>query len=250
MRFNLGFAEAAATLYHNIGFRENDPYTIVVGVEDSARVRYHQPGNEVVDLPESWQRLKKMADEDMRLINEVSRTVHTRQGFFRRLFGLGNRMIRGRGGIDSGMLNEALDIFEGADREADRHLAHNILARDSTASTRTVATLVLANFADRDSTRHALAASLTDPDPRVGSVARNLLDALIARRPMPVDWSGARESLAALLDGTAASTSTTFSKFCERPKSTPNWAPSWPAGAPTFSWHSPDPNTKDPATAA
>ena len=81
--------------------------------------------------------------------------------------------------------------------------AHDILARDSTASARTVATLVLANFADRDSTWHALAASLTDPDPRIGSVARNLFDALSARRPMPVDWSGARESLAALLDGTA-----------------------------------------------
>ncbi len=200
MRFDLGFAEAAA-----MSFRTRDsgePYTVVVGVEDSARVRYRPTGAEVMALPESWQRLKALADADMRVLDVAARTMHSRSGFLNRIIKPAKRLAADWG-ASSEAVDEALDLVDSANREEDRLLAHEVLARDSTWTARAVASLVLGNFPDHDSSWHALAGSLTDSHARVGSLADHVVTEFLAKKRRPVDWSGARESLAALFDGTS-----------------------------------------------
>ncbi len=200
MRFELGFAEAAA-----MSFREGNSsewYTVVVGVEDSARVRYRPAGNEDLTLPEGWRRLKAVADTDMRVLDVAAATMHSRNGLFNRLFNTPKRMARVHG-VDPQKVDEVFDLVEGANREEDRLLAHEVLARDSTWSARAAATLVLGNFPDHDSTWNALVGSMTDPHARVISVANYVLSEFLRRKQRSVDWSGAHESLLAIFDGTS-----------------------------------------------
>ena len=76
MKQELGFADAAAFLY--MTGRSRDSYTIVVGVEDSTRVRYRPTGSETVVLPETWQNLKAVVGEDMRTLTARPRARSTR----------------------------------------------------------------------------------------------------------------------------------------------------------------------------
>lgn len=50
MKRELGFADAAAMRYR---WESDDWYTVVIGLEDSTRVRYSLTGGETVDLPET-----------------------------------------------------------------------------------------------------------------------------------------------------------------------------------------------------
>ena len=94
-------------------------------------------------------------------------------------------------------------MIDRADGGRDRRLAHEVLARDASWSTRAVATLVLGNFTEHDTSWHGLLESLTDPQDRVGNVAQSLLQGLIySDRRRPVEWSEAQVTLLALLDGT------------------------------------------------
>jgi hypothetical protein len=105
-------------------------------------------------------------------------------------------------GADSEALDRVWDFVDGADSEEDRRLAHEVLARDESWSARAVATLVLVNFGDHDTSWHALAASLVDPHGRVSLAARRVLERLVKRRKDPVEWSAARAPLSAILAGT------------------------------------------------
>lgn len=80
-------------------------------------------------------------------------------------------------------------------------LARAALLSDSSATNRTVAALVLSNFADRDSAYHLLAEGLRAND--MGSSAAVLvLNALSRGAPRRVNWAPARDALEALAGGT------------------------------------------------
>ena len=168
MKENLGFADAAAIVYRTRG--SSGEYTIVVGVEDSTRVRYRPTGIETVVLPETWQNLKALVDENMGLVTAA--------------FG------------------QVWDLVDGADSELDRGLAHEVLARDSSASARAVATLMLGNFIDDETSWHGLVGSLIDPVARVTTAAQSTLSGLMRQELDPVEWSGARTTLLAIFRGT------------------------------------------------
>ena len=84
----------------------------------------------------------------------------------------------------------------------DRLLIHDVLASDASPEARTVATLLLVNFMDEDASWHALVGSAIDPVPQVTQVAMSMLSGLMLRKDGPVDWSGARTPLSAILAGT------------------------------------------------
>lgn len=197
MKQELGFAEAAAFSYRTPG----DSYTVVVGVEDSARVRYRSAGGATVALPETWEALKALATDNrnLRSLDEAARTVHSRRGLFDRIM---IRLLFGRTGVDRETLGRIRELVGRATAEEDRRLAHEVLARDSSAASRAVATLVLGNFLEDDTSWHALAGSLIDPEPRVVRVASNLIRGLDTGELEPVDWSAARTHLLAIFDGT------------------------------------------------
>ena len=190
MKQDLGFADAAAFLY----VKNSERYTVVVGVEDSARVRYRPPGREAVTVPENWEILKAVVGEDMRTVTAAAHTLPTRDGFFRRIFNSPRRLAK-RMGADPRTLDRVWNLVDRADGEGDRRLAHEVLARDSSSSARVVATLVLGNFDDDDTSWHALVGSLVDSDTPVRTVAQRLLEGMITRDRDPVDWSAARAFL-------------------------------------------------------
>lgn len=107
-----------------------------------------------------------------------------------------------RGRADPETLDQLFDFVKGATAEEDRHFASEVLARDASWSSRAIATLVLGNFLDNDTSWHALMGSVIDPRAPVSSVARRMLEGLTRRWKHPVDWSGARDPLLAILGGT------------------------------------------------
>ena len=72
MKQELGFADAAAILH--VGY-DRDPDTVVIGVEDGARVRCRPAGSETVVLPETWTKLKEVVGGDLRTLQAAARTL-------------------------------------------------------------------------------------------------------------------------------------------------------------------------------
>lgn len=194
MKQDLGFADAAAFLYLNSFSADSERYTVVVGVEDGTGVRYRPTGSEAVALPETWEKLKAVAEEDMSTLDAAARSPGGPTENARKLA----EFL----GADTEALDQVWDLVGRADSEGDRRLAHEVLARDSVSSARAVATLLLGNFMDDDTSWHALVGSLIDPHSRVSTVAQRMLETLIMQDPDPVDWSQARTTLLALFRGT------------------------------------------------
>ena len=201
MKRDLGFADAAAILYSKGRSAGSEGYTVVVGVEDTASVRYRPAGSETVHLPEIWENLNAVIGEDVRTLQAAARTLPARGGFFRRIFNNPRRLAE-RMGADPETLEQVWDLVGRADGEEDRRLAHEVLARDSSSSSRAVAILVLGNFIEDDRSWHALVGSLIDSHTRVRAVAQSMLDGLITKDRDPVDWSAARAPVLAIFEGT------------------------------------------------
>ena len=196
MTQELGFADAGAFLFTTPGSR----YTVVVGVEDSTRVRYRAIGSETVAGLESWQELQAVVGNDARTLRAAARALHSRAGIFR--FFNSPWWAARRGRADRETLDQLSDFVEGATAEEDRHFAREVLARDASWSSRAIATLVLGNFLDNDTSWHGLVRSVIDPHAQVSSVALYMLEGLTRRWKHPVDWIGARDPLLAILGGT------------------------------------------------
>lgn len=198
MKEQLGFADAGAFGFSNVG--SGRLYTVVVGVEDSTRVRYRVRGSETVALPESWQEVTAAVGEDVRTLRAAARAVNSRGGIFR-LFNSPRRVAR-REGADPETLDQLLDFVKRSDGEEDHDLALNVLKRDASWSSRAIAVLVLSNFLAEDTSWHGLVGSVIDEDPQVSSVALYMMEELARKGRDPVDWSGARDPLLAILGGT------------------------------------------------
>ena len=196
MKQDLGFADASALMIETARSR----YTVVVGVEDSTKVRYRAIGSETVAVPESWQELQTVVGDDARTLQAAAGAVHSRAGIFR-FFNSPRRVAR-RTGADRETLDQLFDFVNGATAEKDRRFAREVLAKDASWSSRAIATLVLGNFLDNDTSWHALMGSVIDPRAPVSAVARFMLEGLTRRWKHPVDWSGARDPLLAILGGT------------------------------------------------
>lgn len=194
MRLDLGFADAAAFGYRSSPSAER--YTVVVGVEDSSRVRYRPAGSEAVALPETWKELRTLIEENLGTLNAAAFTLHAR-GPWDDL-----RQFAEMIGTDPEALDQMRDLLDRVNGEEDRRLAHEVLARDSAGLARATAALVLANFMEDDTSWHALVGSLIDSDGRVFAVAARILDGLMTRELDPFDWSAVPAPLHALLAGT------------------------------------------------
>ncbi len=194
MRLDLGFADAAAFGYMSSPSAER--YTVVVGVEDSSRVRYRPAGTETVALPETWEELRTLIGENLGTLDAAAFTLHAR-GPWDDL-----RQFAEMTGTDPEALDQMRDLLSRANGDVDRRLAHEVLARDSAWLARVTAALVLGNFMDDDTSWHALVGAMTDSDGRVFAVAARIFDGLITRELDPFDWSAVPAPLHALLGGT------------------------------------------------
>ncbi|WP_419943071.1 hypothetical protein [Candidatus Palauibacter sp.] len=111
MEMELGFAEAAAMSYRTVG--SDDVYTVVVGVEDSAHVRPRAIGSETLPLPDTWQTLKTVAEEDPYTLTSAARTLHSRDDA---------EWI----GADPDALAEVWALIDGASSQEDRRFAREL----------------------------------------------------------------------------------------------------------------------------
>ena len=204
MKYELGFADAAVFGWVDADSPEDflsgdlERYTVIIGIEDRARVRYRTVGTETVHLPESWQALKSVAEEDLRTLQLATGMFHLRDD---------PESVRQRTevfGLDTSGLPRVWTMIEAVDSEQDRLLAHAVLARDASWSSRAIAASVLVNFSEHDAAWHDLVSAAIDPDDRVKGSAHGVLDAWIqAGKGRPVRWDAARESIMAVLDGTS-----------------------------------------------
>lgn len=80
--------------------------------------------------------------------------------------------------------------------------AQRMLDSDSSIYNRTMAALIVANFADHDSAWFALMDAQRDPVGPPGSTAGQLLQMLSRRSPRTVDWKPAVKQLRYIIDGT------------------------------------------------
>lgn len=195
MERDLGFAGAAAMSYRTVG--SDETYTVVVGVEDAARVRPRMIGSETLVLPRALEDLKAIREEHPGLLSTAAQVLYAR-GDDERTAAVAEWL-----GPDAEALDQVWKLLDRAGRERDYRLALELLARDVSWNAREIATLVLSNFADRDASWHALVLSLTDPVDPVAAMAGGVLRGLTASDPVrPVDWAPAEEPLLAIFDGT------------------------------------------------
>ena len=206
MKGQLAFADAAVFTYINADSPEQfmsedvESYTVIIGVEDSARVRYRTAGSETFDLPKPWQDLKSVAEEDLGYLGTL---VMATEMFHSRHDPESVRQIAELFGYDPTALDRIWELIEAVDGEQDRLLAHEVLANDASWSSRAAAAIVLVNFSEHDAAWHDLMSSMIDPEDRVKGAAGAALRGLLgAERDHPVRWDAAREPLTAVLDGT------------------------------------------------
>lgn len=203
MKSQLGFADAAVVVHYDsyspefLASDDAEPYMVIVGVEDRARVRYGTPGGETIPLPERWQALKSLAEENFGTLVMAAEMFHSRHD---------PESVRehvevvGMDPADPGPIWERIGSM---DAERDRLLAHEILAHDASWSSRVTATIVLVNFSIHEAAWHDLISTLIHPEVRVRGAAEAVLRGLLeGNKVRAVDWHGAREPLMALLDGT------------------------------------------------
>lgn len=197
MKFELGFADAGVFGYIESTTSSSERYTVVIGIEDRARVRYRTAGSETIALPESWQALKSVADEDLRslgMARELFDVRHDRETA---------RKLAELFDSDLAAIEPIWELIAALDGEQDRLLAHEILANDASEWSRAIAATVLMNFGEDETAWHDLVAAAIDPHGQVSGAATSVLRNLVRMESgRTVRWDAAREPIAAVLDGT------------------------------------------------
>ena len=195
LRESLKFADASVVYYTGtFGDSVMKPYLAVTVVEpqDSALIRYRAPFTDSLPPRRAWRAMRTVFAKH----NLVFQQAMQRSEFLWSDAALS---------VADSSLRPALPLrrfLRAHDTAKDRQTALATLATNGNADDRVVAVLLLANFAESDSTWWALAEALRDPAASVRGTAAQLLTALSRRAPRRVDWTPATPTLRALLDGT------------------------------------------------
>lgn len=205
LRYRLGFAEAASTLFRSGG----QPYVLVSLVEpqDSARVRHRYVPMDTTTFRAEW---VGMVD-----------VIRTRPDLF--ILAVSRN---GPGGIsaedrelpahavrDSALVHRVWEFLAGHRREEDFEASIHILATgDPALYNRMVAAAILSNFSDRDLSWWVLADALRESDGPVKATAGTVLASRAWAEPRLVDWGLRRPR----------------STRCSTEQACSSSAPSWP----------------------
>ena len=195
LREKLKFADASVVTYTNdVPGTWTKPYLAVTVIEpeDSALIRYRDPFPDSFPDRVNWAPARRVFERH---------NIAFQHAIQRPEFLLGKSVRSPR---DS-LLRQALPLRGFLASHAtprDRELALATLAKDRNWRNRVVAALVLANFANNDTTWWALADALRDPFGIVNGTAAQVLSSLRRGAPRRVNWVPAVPGLRALLDGT------------------------------------------------
>ncbi|MCX6120974.1 MAG: hypothetical protein NTX44_05100 [Ignavibacteriales bacterium] len=192
LRFKLGFPDASVCVFFDGG----KPYTIITVVEPSysSLVKYKEPFRDTLALIQKWSKAFELFNSHqndffMALQFYPSRSVDT-------IYSLVSNFA------DSAIVREVWNTIEQYNSIADQQIAFRALRSDGNHKNRLLASAVLANFFDVDSTWWELSDALRDPDGRVSGIANSILLGQAKTSPRTVDWYPVISSLRSLLDGT------------------------------------------------
>jgi hypothetical protein len=195
LRETLKFADASVVYYTGtIGDSVMKPYLAVTVVEpqDSALIRYRAPFRDSLPPRRAWRSIRTVFDKH---------NLAFQQAMQRSEFLWSDAALA----VADSALRPALPLrrfLRAHVTTKDRQTAFATLAANGNSDDRVVAVLLLANFAESDSTWWALAAAVRDPAAKVRSTAAQLLTALARRAPRRVDWTPVTPTLRTLIDGT------------------------------------------------
>lgn len=188
LRDSVGFADAAAMVFQ----KEGDTTWVALAVVEpdmEDRVRFRAYPERRLPAPE-WADLREVLAEHPQAMSPLQHPGA--------LFGDADAFY-GRP-----LPGETLELrrrLRTHATERDWDLARESILSDSSDANRTVAALVLSNFPGRDSTYYLLAEGLRAIDSGA-STSQMVLSAITRHAPRRVEWSPARDALAALVGGT------------------------------------------------
>ncbi|HTE43903.1 MAG TPA: hypothetical protein VK636_01560 [Gemmatimonadaceae bacterium] len=194
LRDKLHFADAAVSTY--VGFDKNNPKKFVaitlVEPQDSALIHYKPAFRDSAATRADW----TSAYAAFRANNELAQVAIQTPAFYKAHLSPEDRVKFTK--VD------ALHSLLVARRDPrDLEQAIHTLETDRNSQNRTMALIVIASFADRDSAWHALADGLRDPSSgMVNATAAQLLGMLTRSAARPVDWRPMADRLRYIIDGT------------------------------------------------
>jgi hypothetical protein len=187
LRDSVGFANAAVL---NFGLRDTS-WTVLTVLEPDLRANVRLPiYTDRQPKPERWHDLFIILEQDPHALEPLQHAEV--------LVGGADAMWGTPVGPAARALRDALRRHGSAE---DWRLSQTTILTDSSIANRTVAALVLSNFASRDSAYHLLAHGTRTYD-NGGSAAQLVLTALTRGAARAVNWRSATEALDALVGGT------------------------------------------------
>jgi len=193
LRDKLHFADASVGVLR--GFRRDDPrdYVSITVVEpqDSTLIRYKPSFKDSLPIRAEW--------APAIAVIKASPQLAQRALFSKTLFADQWSRDDSTKLLEAAPLRRVILASRGAKNLAD---AIRTLETDGSIANRTMATIILGNFADRDSAWWALADAQRDPIGFIGSFASQMLGVLSERSPRAVNWAPVVDRLRYIVDGT------------------------------------------------
>jgi hypothetical protein len=201
LKKNLGFPEAGVSVYQYDGPEVPEGslpwYMMITVVEpaDADRIEYAPMPDDIRPPRPEWEELHAFR-------REHRKAFHLGTQWYAQITYRKDRLPRNLAGHpDSAAMADLWALLGDHDTEADREAALWTVGHDASPDNRAIATALLLNFPEADSTWWALAELARAPDDPVTG-ASPALYSLAVHAPRAVDWRPAVPALRALLGGT------------------------------------------------
>ena len=191
LRDSLGFADASVSSYVGLGADTVWVSVRVIEPRDSALIRYTMAGRAALPIPDRWEPLRRLAANEPGAI-----------GFFQHPEVLleGVDSIYGRAVPSAAQ--EFRTLLRSYRTEKDFEDALRLLNSSSDMAARQLAPFVLSNFLDRAESWHSLVDGMRVAPDYAGGASRIVFSAASRTGRFKLEWTGATESLEALVGGT------------------------------------------------
>lgn len=196
LRYQLGFADAAATVYSLPGDTVERIVVVVVEPQDSARVRHRIAPMDTIAPRAGWAPL-------LRVISESPGPFQSSLWRYRAWRGGDSTTLRNLPGADARAVLSVWRFLAAHQSRADKAAALSTVHADSNHRNRMAAVALLSNFTDDDRVLHALLRAQLEADGPVGAMASIVLSSFAQTSPRSVDWAPVAPELRQMLRGTA-----------------------------------------------
>ena len=189
LKAKLGFPEVAVLSSSEHGHR--DVIITVVEPQRAGEIVYKRHPTEHISMPSTWETVKNATEEPRFLeggILDYGRTLPAAR--------------MDRPWLSDGTVQAWWPKLRQHRGQHDLSFAQKTLARSDDPDARSLAAVILMNFADKDGAWRGLVSGLRDPDFRVEAACWQALSSLATYHPHKVDWTPATSDLIPLLHGT------------------------------------------------